>query len=234
MKISGKLTIIITTILIISASLLFGLNCSSPQAAKANQPPVIQQIVGPTAWIPGSSAQITCLASDPDGDKLTYTWTADNGTIDGKGPTITWAAPLGMGKYNVSVVVSDGKGGEVKSTTEESVVINDNGSVNPDAVILRLSVPSKDVITATKRIRIWMAASVECVVSGANVQNAKYSWTASNGRLQAKGLSEGTASKVNWIAPGAAGDYTLDVVVTDGNNETAKGTVTFTVFCCGN
>jgi hypothetical protein len=72
------------------------------------------------------------------------------------------------------------------------------------------------------------------VVDGANPQDLKYAWTASNGKIQGKGLNEGTASQVAWIAPGAAGDYTLDVVVTDSRGNQARGTVNFKVFCCGN
>jgi len=236
MKTSGKPIVIITIVSIIAIVFLFNFGCGSPQAARANQPPFIEKIVGPTSWAPGQGAQITCLASDPDGDKLTYSWTADKGTISGEGPTITWVPPSGMGKYNVTVVVSDGKGGEARGTTEETVVVNIDGSVNADApVVLKLTVPSKDVVTATKRIRIWMAASVECVVNSSNLQNVKYSWSAASGKIQpAKEFTEGSAPKVTWIAPGAAGDYTLDVLVTDGNGDTAKGTVTFTVFCCGN
>jgi len=45
-------------------------------------------------------------------------------------------------------------------------------------------------------------------------------------------LNDGTASKVNWIAPGVGGDFKVHVIVTDSSGNEAKGTVNFEVFCC--
>lgn len=211
-----------------------GLSCSSP-TPQQNNPPLITQITGPTDWAPGAEGQIECLASDPDGDELTYRWTADNGTIKGQGNTITWVAPETMGKYEIAVTVTDSKGLETSMLKEVRVSINADGTVTPDApVVLNLTLPSQEVVTASKRIRIWTSSPVECRVEGTGTQKLTYTWTPSAGKLQAKGLAEGTASKVTWIAPGAGGDYTLDVVVRDENGNEAKGRVDFNVFCCGN
>ncbi len=118
---------------------------------------------------------------------------------------------------------------------EVKVFVNADGTQTPDPpIVLKMTLPSSDNVTGAKRIRIWTSAPVECVVDGANPQDLKFAWTASNGKIQGKGLNEGTASKVAWIAPGAAGDYTLDVVVTDSRGNQATGTVNFKVFCCGN
>jgi hypothetical protein len=175
------------------------------------------------------------MASDPDGDKLTYIWTADNGTIKGEGNTISWLSPAGMGKYNVTVKVTDSKGLEATMVKEVRVFINSDGSITPEApVVLNITLPSEDVATADKRIRIWTSAAIECKVEGADADKLKYTWTPSNGKLQAKGLAEGTARRVTWIAPGVAGDFILDVVVTDESGNEGKGTVNFKVFCCGN
>jgi hypothetical protein len=45
-------------------------------------------------------------------------------------------------------------------------------------------------------------------------------------------LSDGTASKVNWIAPGVGGEFKVNVIVTDAGGNEAKGTINFDVFCC--
>jgi len=196
---------------------------------------VISQIVGPTDWSPGTEDQVACLASDPDGDELTYRWTADNGTIRGEGDKITWVAPDKMGKYNISVTVTDSKGLETSVTKEVRVSMNADGTITPDApVVLNLTLPSQEVVTAAKRIRIWTSSPVECRVEGAEGKKLIYKWTTSAGKLQAKGLDDGTASRVTWIAPGAGGDYTLDVIVADESGNAAKGRVNFNVFCCGN
>jgi len=234
---------ILTAVILISVS--GGVSCAAPTPAPATEPepqgnrqPLIQQINGSSDWSPLTEGQFTCIAIDPDGDEMTYTWTADNGTISGDGATVTWISPATMGKYTVTVEVSDGKGGEAIAVQEARVVINADGSVSPDApVVLKMPVPSMEVVTGAKRMRIWTASPIECLIEGADAKNLKFTWSAASGKLQAaKGmnLSDGTASRVNWIAPGVGGDFTVDVVVTDGSGNEAKGTVNFEVFCCGN
>jgi len=234
---------VLTTVILISVS--GGVSCAVPTPPPATEPepqgnrqPLIQQINGSLDWLPLTEGQFTCIAIDPDGDEMTYTWTADNGTISGDGATVTWISPATMGKYTVTVEVSDGKGGEAIAVQEARVVINADGSVSPDApVVLKMPVPSMEVVIGAKRMRIWTASPIECLIEGADAKNLKFTWSAASGKLQAaKGmnLSDGTASRVNWIAPGVGGDFTVDVVVTDGSGNEVKGTVNFEVFCCGN
>lgn len=234
MKFNFFYSIILSMVIIIAS----GLSCSAPATAPAdqkNQPPVITQIAGFTDWPPVTEGELTCVASDPEGGELTYTWVADNGTIKGQGQTITWVSPGSMGKYNVSVTVADSEGLQSTMSRELRVIINSDGTISPDApVVLNMVLPSKDVVTASKRIRIWMSTPVECKVENADNADLTYTWTPSNGKLQARGLAEGTASKVTWIAPGVAGDFTLDVVIRDSNGNEARGTVNFDVYCCGN
>jgi len=235
MKISLK-CLIIPTIVILSATTIFiNISCGTPQKPQANRPPVIQQLEGPSSWTPGSEGQFKIVAMDPDGDKLTYSWLADNGTLRSDGDTATWISPDVMGKYNITAIVNDGNSHEVRVAKEVKVIMNADGSQTPDPpILLKMSLPSSDIATGAKRIRIWTPASVECVLEGTNAKDLKYAWTASDGRLGGKGLNEGTASKVTWIAPGVAGDYTVDLVVTDSQGNQAKGTANFKVFCCGN
>ena len=223
----------ILAIVVLTVAVLSGTGCAAKPAE--NRPPVIDQISGSTDWTANYEGQFVCVASDPDGDSLKYSWTADNGTIKGEGDRISWTSPEAMGKYKVTITVSDGKGGEATMTKDIRVTLNADGSITPDApVVLNMTLPSKDTVTGAKRVRIWTSSPVECKVEGADTSKLKYTWTTPNGKLQAKGLAEGTASRVTWIAPGAAGDFTLDVVVTDNNGNEAKGTVNFKVFCCGN
>ena len=72
---------------------------------KSNHDPVIR------IWEP---ANITCLASDPDNDSLSYKWLANAGTIksvEGWPPeSVRWIAPGAGGTYTVTCRVSDEKG----------------------------------------------------------------------------------------------------------------------------
>ena len=78
----------------------------------ANTPPVITSLApGATAVGPGGSCTVTCTASDPDGDTITYTWSATGGAISGTGSTVTWTAPATEGKGDC------GKGGSGSDAT---------------------------------------------------------------------------------------------------------------------
>jgi iron complex transport system substrate-binding protein len=59
---------------------------------------------------------MTCIASDPDGNTITYTWSADDGTISGVGSQVNWVAPVESGTYAITVTVSDGKEGTATET----------------------------------------------------------------------------------------------------------------------
>ncbi len=234
--------LVLLTVTTILASAFLSLSCTAPgsplpsQSPQPNRPPLIQSLYGSTNWEPQTGGDFTCVASDPDSDNLTYTWTADNGTIKGNGASVTWTSPPSMGKYHITVAVSDGKGGEARAVQEVRVLINADGSISPDApAVLKITLPSNDIITVAKRVRIWTASPVECIVDSPDAKNLKYTWTAASGRFQAgKGLSleGGTASKVDWISPGAGGDYTVNVTVTDSSGNEAKGQVNFKVICC--
>jgi hypothetical protein len=93
--------------------------------APGDQLPVIASLVAnPTNVAPKGSSTVTCVASDPDGDTLNYTWTFTGGTKTGIGDTITWVAPSAAGTYTVSVTVRDGKGGRDKGSVEITVVVS--------------------------------------------------------------------------------------------------------------
>ena len=79
----------------------------------ANQPPQISSLAAnPSNILYANSTTITCIASDPDGDVVRYSWSASEGSISGVGEKVTWVAPNKGGNFNITVIVSDGRGGE--------------------------------------------------------------------------------------------------------------------------
>jgi cysteinyl-tRNA synthetase len=77
-----------------------------------NHPPTILSLTAtPSSVSTVTVSTITCSASDPNGDTLTYIWSATGGTISGSGLSINWTAPATTGTYTITCTVSDGKGG---------------------------------------------------------------------------------------------------------------------------
>jgi hypothetical protein len=86
---------------------------SLPITVGANQPPMISSLnADPSGILYGGSTTITCIATDPDGDLVRYSWSASGGSITGVGNKVTWVAPNKGGNFNITVILSDGKGGE--------------------------------------------------------------------------------------------------------------------------
>ena len=82
-----------------------------------NRPPVISDLTADDLHIlPSASCSISCVASDPDGDALTYAWSTTAGLVLDHGNYAGWEAPQVSGTYDVTVVVEDGKGGQATAT----------------------------------------------------------------------------------------------------------------------
>jgi outer membrane protein OmpA-like peptidoglycan-associated protein len=62
--------------------------------------------------LPGEKTGITCNGSDPDGDPLTYSYSASGGQVTGSGSSAQFdATGLAPGNYTVKCTVNDGRGG---------------------------------------------------------------------------------------------------------------------------
>jgi outer membrane protein OmpA-like peptidoglycan-associated protein len=88
---------------------------------KPNHPPTIACSADRSSVFAGEKVHITTNASDPDGDKLTYTWRANAGQIVGSGAAADLdTSGLAPGNYTVTVRVDDGRGGaaDCSSTVE--------------------------------------------------------------------------------------------------------------------
>jgi len=89
-----------------------------------NHTPTIERMIADPRNVDlGGSVQLTCTASDPDDDDLTYSWSALAGSFSGDGSMITWNAPILQGLYFITCTVDDGHGAHV--TDSIYVVVQD-------------------------------------------------------------------------------------------------------------
>jgi hypothetical protein len=94
------------------------LDCSVPPAAAGeaevvasfNFPPEIVSVTAaPSPVLVGGTVALEVVATDSDGDALTYSWTAADGTFDDAAIAApVWTAPAVDGSYDITVEVSAG------------------------------------------------------------------------------------------------------------------------------
>ena len=82
-----------------------------------NRSPTVTASCDPYEVAPGGEVRLSATASDPDGDPLTYAWSAPQGSFDGAtdAATARWTAPAQTGRVTVRVKVSDGQGGSASA-----------------------------------------------------------------------------------------------------------------------
>ena len=177
----------------------------------ANHRPAITGLEAePDRVIPSGSCQIACNASDADGDELSYNWSASGGEINGEGATVTWTAPDSAGSYNVTVTVTDGRGGEVM-----------------DYVIIEVRANKPPTITSLVADVTWTLPSgniqVTCDASDPDADALNYEWSTDGGDIS------GTGAVVNWTTPEQVDIYYITVAVKDSHGSSDTRTLPVSV-----
>jgi hypothetical protein len=179
-----------------------------------NQPPLISNLTVSSKWVdPSGSRQVKCFAQDPDGDELSYAWSASGGSIYGEGSKITWTAPETLGDYTITVTVTDGRGGE--DAKELTLVV----VVNHPPLIVSLTAEWQSVPRA-------IAVPIECIAQDPDGDELSYAWSASGGNISGEGPT------VTWTAPNTYGTYTITVTATDSTGGEAIQSIDIVVSCC--
>jgi len=95
----------------------------TPPPPPANRPPTVRARCEPCTVEVGKSSTVTGEATDPDGDRLSYRWTAPSGSFANPAERQTpWTAPMQEGPVPVTVTVDDGKGETATDTVTIQVV----------------------------------------------------------------------------------------------------------------
>lgn len=84
---------------------------------RPNRPPTATLSVERSPIQPGEHTGIICTGSDPDGDPLTYSYSASGGQVTGTGANAQFdATGVQPGTYTVKCTVNDGRGGTADAT----------------------------------------------------------------------------------------------------------------------
>jgi hypothetical protein len=191
-----------------------------------NNPPQITS-VGSSSGRVASNTPVTlqAVASDPDGDPLTYTWTSNcPGTFDSThGAEVTFTpGTLSAGvTCAFEVDVSDGRGGVAKETVSLS-------STLPEVEIA----PTRGVAyQSTDCAAPGQVALLHATATDPDGEVITWTWTASDGTLSNQ-VDQAGASDVDWQAPATPGE-TCTITATATDPEGASASAKFTVKVSG-
>ena len=176
----------------------------------ADHPPAIAGLEAPEMVVPSGTSQIVCVASDRDGDALSYNWSASGGSVSGTGAAVNWTAPELPGSYNVTVTVTDGRGEEVTKQVAIEVRSNRAPSITNLVADAGWTLPSGTV-------------QLTCTASDPDEDGLTYEWTAGAGDVS------GTGAVVDWTAPQEIGIYYVTVVAKDSHGSSDTRTLPLTV-----
>ena len=196
---------------------------------RTNNAPTIAELIADVDWTtPAGSLQVTCIASDPDGDEMNYEWAATAGDISGTGAVVNWTAPQEVGTYEITVVVRDGHGWEDTRSVSLSVALG------PPLTIENLIVTAKGHIylievTPGYEYKVLRTAEyyIECITSDTN-GGLVHEWSCDGGQIT------GGDSIITWTAPNTDIEVTVTVtvVVSDGVGNRVNKNLVFQVITC--
>jgi outer membrane protein OmpA-like peptidoglycan-associated protein len=187
----------------LSAGIVFGFG-GNP-APPPNRSPVVTCSADQSMVYAGSgdAAAVHAVASDPDSDPLTYSWTTSGGTVEGNGADVRWnssnAAP---GAYTVKVRVDDGRGGTADCSTDIRVEPRPNRP------------PTMTCSADHDSVLIGEPVQIVATASDPDNDPLSYSWESSGGpslgtdataRLDTSNLKAGHYSVTGHVSDGRGG-----------------------------
>ncbi len=193
---------------------------------RRNSAPTINTVVASSAWtLPSDSLNVTCDASDTDGDELSYEWTASAGNVSGTGTDISWTAPQEVGIYNIMVMVTDAHGWSDTWTLPVSVVTGQPPTV--DQLLVTAEHCYLKAYSWGYKVGKEQEYHIECIVAD-NSSVLSYDWSCDGGEISGQG------SMITWTAPNPPGttDVTLTVIVSNIDGNMAIEDVMLNVVSC--
>jgi hypothetical protein len=164
--------------------------------------------------VPLSNVDLSCVATDFDGDPLSYAWSATGGEILEEGPDVVWVAPDAEGLYRIFVAIDDGRGG----TDEVSLSLAVRFNTPPEILVMQSEVTEETGwVVPEARVYVW------CEVEDAEGDEVAYTWAATRGEIYGEG------DAVIWVASPVLGMEWITVLVEDTYGGRAERSIPITV-----
>jgi len=174
---------------------------ATPAPTAENQPPVIESVTPAPAEIQwGEVSTVRCVATDPDGDPLTYTFTSP---LDEEG---AWQTTYGdEGEYTVTITASDG---DLSASQDVLVIVNRR----EEAPVIDSAIPEETTLDIKEDNVIEFSVSA----SDLNDDELYYEW-----KVDGEDASTTTSYAYN-LDYDSAGSHTVKLLITDGTLETTQ------------
>ena len=188
-------------------------SCSSQ--ITVNRRPVAPTVsVEPASFslLPGESANLRCVASDPNNSTLTYAWTVNGERLAAQGPQVTFGSEgRTPGSYDVTCSVSNG---DLSASATSKGTIRERPN----------QAPTISCQTATVSVASGASVELRANASDPDGDQLTYSWSSPAGAVS------GNSSTTKFNASGVrAGSYTVTAGVDDGRGGKASCNMTVNV-----
>lgn len=139
-----------------------------------NRPPTVTAACSPCMVETTRSSSLRATASDPDGDPLSYQWSASSGSFSSTtSPTTTWTAPAQAGNVIVTIRVQDSRGASATATVTLQVTPRDR--LDSGASLL----PGQTLVSQNRRFRLAYQSDGNLVLYDDTNQSAP--WASNTG-----------------------------------------------------
>ncbi len=188
-----------------------------------HRPTIISLAAEQEEVLPLGSSQIACNASDPDGDELSYEWSASGGSITGTGAVVNWVAPGEVGIYDITVLVTDSQGGE--DTGSIALTVGTSTPLTVEDLIVTADHKYLKETTGGYKVGKTKEFRIACIASNTSGELV-YEWSCTDGQISGEG------SMITWTAPDVSGEVAVTVIVTDIAHDRVTKSVILDVVSC--
>jgi hypothetical protein len=195
----------------------------APAPPFTNAVPEIDSMIASSDEVaPGDAITLAVHAHDPDGDALTLTWSASDGSFsDASAPTTTWIAPSAQGSQTLTIHVADTKGA-VAALSFALTVTPGHGSADVSATFNTW--PQVVSLTATPT-RVDAGETTQLALGAVDNDGdpLHYAWTTTC----AGSFDDPSAASPQFTlgAVSPIGSCALVVSISDGRGGTNSGTI---------